>query len=333
MYGLGIVGCGMAGTSFAVAAGYHENWQPVAAVGLTAEEAGEFAGRYGMEPGTLDELVKSPDVDVVAVATPPGVHVDAAVACLEAGKHVIVEKPLAVTLEHCDSMLAAASSGGALLMTGQTYRYFTICRRVREIIEAKEFGGLQMIEASVSMDYFTAKRTGWQLDPQMSGGGVVMNPCIHLTDVIRYFAGSEVRSVRAAMGAAKPGVRIDGHAQIFYSFRDREISAALTLSGYGHRNSHLVKLYFDGAMLECDTFNNHFTIFREKEEYRTEQPVPPPYGDNDLVYGYVSQLEDMADAIERGTPLLSDGENGKANVVVNLAVIESAGTGELVEIG
>ena len=324
---LGIVGYGDAAVSFVTAAHFLKDWSPVAVGGRNMDKASAFAGKYEITARTVEEIAESPYIDVVAIATPPGVHLQDTLTCLAGGKQMIVEKPIALTVEDCDRMIQAAQQADRLLMVAQTHRFYQSEIRVRELVVSGELGRLLMLEDTQIFDYFGPKRVGWQLDPALSGGGVVMNPTIHYTDRFRYFAGSEVKSVRALLGAARQDYEIEGHTHVLYTFEDKALSAALTQSGYGQSELDRTRLYFDRGMIQLDFYDNRISIFTDGKLLRTESPKPEPFGENRLNQGYVRQFVEFGKSIRGGAPLRSDGANGRANVAICLAIFESAARG------
>ncbi|MBN2287784.1 MAG: Gfo/Idh/MocA family oxidoreductase [Candidatus Glassbacteria bacterium] len=324
---LGIVGYGDAAVSFVTAAHFLKDWHPVAVGGRNMDKAAVFAKAYEVEPRTVEAMAGADDIDVIAVATPPGIHLQDTLKAILGGKHVLVEKPFALSLEDCDRMIEAAGRAGRLLMVGQTLRYYPGTMHLHRLITSGEFGRVLMIEDSQVLNYFGSKRTGWQLDPALSGGGVVMNPVIHFTDRFRYLAGSEVRSVRAVLGAARPGYRIEGHTQVFYTFDNRDLSATLTLSGYGQTNLDCTRVYLESGMLQLDFLDNRVSVFAGGAMLRSERPDPMPYGPGRLITGYVQQFVEFADTLRSGAVNRSDGASGRATVAACLAILESAARG------
>lgn len=327
---LGVIGCGEAASSFVTAARFLPDWASIAAASWKFEETAAFAGKHGLEARTVERLCQADDIDVVAVATPPGVHTTDTLQALEGGKHVIVEKPFALSLEECDRMIEAAIKAKRLIMVGQTMRFFSAPMRIRELIVSGEFGRLVMIQDTSVYNYFGPKRTGWQLDPALSGGGVVMNPVIHLTDRFRYYADSEISSVKAVLGAAKEGFSIEGHLQAFYSFEKENISASLTLYGYGQTALDRTMVFLEKGVIQHDFIDHRITIYAGGNQVRVERPDPMPYGPGRINTGYVQELAEFAQSLRHGAPNRSDGYNGRANVAVSLAIFESAKTGQAV---
>ena len=135
-----VVGCGDAAVSMLVAAGHSERYEVIGAASWKYEETKTFAQKHGIRAYDLDEIVGDDTADVIAVTNPPGVHEAAVVAALSHGRHVIVEKPMALDVPSCTRMIEAAEKSGAKLMVGHTHRYFAGVRLIREMIESGNFG-------------------------------------------------------------------------------------------------------------------------------------------------------------------------------------------------
>ena len=320
----GVVGCGDAATSMLVAAGRSNRYEIVGAASWKMDETKEFSEKHGIGAFSLDQLVGGDVTDVIAITNPPGVHEAAAVAALSHGRHVIVEKPMALDEDTCAQIIKAGEKSGAKLMVGHTHRYFEAARMIRRMIHSGKYGRLLMIEENHSFDYFTAKRTGWQLDPVLSGGGVIMNPVIHYTDRIRYFAGSEVTAVSARYGAAKPGYAIEGHVAALYTFEDESLSASLICNGYGHIAQDRTRIHLEEGIIQLDFFDNVITVYQNGVIAERLEPNPPPYGPDKLISGYLEEVNEFADVIEKNGESSSDGHNGRMNVRVCRAIFESA---------
>ena len=115
-YGFGIIGCGMISDFHSAAISEIENGQLVAVSSRNAENAKRLTDRYKVDSYTAyTEMLKRDDLDIVCVCTPSGAHLEPAVAAAEAGKHVVVEKPLEITLERCDAIIEACDAAGVRL--------------------------------------------------------------------------------------------------------------------------------------------------------------------------------------------------------------------------
>jgi predicted dehydrogenase len=155
-------------------------------------------------------LLADPGVDVVAVCTPPATHAELAVAALAAGKHVLVEKPLAVEPDGAASILEAARSADGLATIGLVYRWHRLYRAARDLIGAGRLGRLAALRLVATSA--TAQRSAWRLDPRV-GGGAVYEIGTHHLDLWRFLLGAEVAQVGATetgMGVVLSGQAEDG---------------------------------------------------------------------------------------------------------------------------
>jgi phthalate 4,5-cis-dihydrodiol dehydrogenase len=181
------------------------------------------------------DLCADPNVDVVYVATPHQFHAAHAVAALSAGKHALVEKPMALSLDECRAMIAAAQKNGRQLVVGHSHSFDAPIARTRKIIERGTYGRVRMISALDYTDFLYRPRRPEELDTA-AGGGVFFNQAAHQVDILRLLAGSPVKSVRAAAGAWDPARRTEGAYSALLTFADGAYASAV-YSGYAHFDS------------------------------------------------------------------------------------------------
>jgi phthalate 4,5-cis-dihydrodiol dehydrogenase len=184
---------------------------------------------------SIEKLAADAEVDVVYVATPHQFH--AAQACLAAssGKHVLVEKPMALSLEECRAMIAAARNHGVHLIVGHSHSFDRPILRARQLIDSGQFGRVRMVTALNYTDFLYRPRRPEELDTAR-GGGAVFNQAAHQVDMVRLLAGSEVVSVDAATGAWDAARPTEGAYTCRLRFRDG-CFATLVYSGYAHFDS------------------------------------------------------------------------------------------------
>jgi predicted dehydrogenase len=196
----GIVGCGSIGPTHAGAIQQIAGAQLVAVADPVPERARAVADKFNVAKvyARDAELYADPDVDVVCLCTPSGMHADGAVAALRAGKHVIVEKPMEVSLAACDRMIAAADETGRKLTVISQHRWDAASQMARKEIAAGALGRLVLCTADVkwwrTQEYYDSGdwRGTWKLD----GGGALMNQGVHTVDVLQWLAGP-VRQITA----------------------------------------------------------------------------------------------------------------------------------------
>jgi predicted dehydrogenase len=136
-----------------------------------------------------NELIASADVDAVIISTPPPLHEPLATAAASAGKHVLVEKPMAATPDACERMIAAARSAGTLLTVGYNHRYFDALKLVRDVVANGDIGTLSHVRAYSGHSGLAEFKAPWMYDKQVMGGGAFMDNGTHIIDLTRYIIG------------------------------------------------------------------------------------------------------------------------------------------------
>jgi predicted dehydrogenase len=199
---VGVIGAGGIARSHMNAIKVNDNIQMVAVIDVDADRAGAAAEEFGANAYTdIEPLLANPQVEAVHVCTPHALHADQVVAAAEAGKHVLVEKPMALTLADCDRMIDACDHAGKILMVGQVMRYYPVNHAIREMIADGEIGQVgHLIRRRYS--YFNPTPAGsnsrhWYLDLEM--GGICVLYCFgpHEYDILHWYLNSPVRQVYA----------------------------------------------------------------------------------------------------------------------------------------
>jgi phthalate 4,5-cis-dihydrodiol dehydrogenase len=183
----------------------------------------------------LEDLLADPAVAALYIATPQELHAAQAIAAAEAGRHVLVEKPMATTVADCRAMVAAARAANTVLMVGPSHGFDAPVRTAAERIASGDYGAVRMLTALNFTDYVYRPRRLEELNPSL-GGGVVLGQGAHQIDVARRLIGAPVREVTAVSGnwdRARPG---DGAYTALLRFANGAC-ASLTYSGYAHYDS------------------------------------------------------------------------------------------------
>jgi UDP-N-acetyl-2-amino-2-deoxyglucuronate dehydrogenase len=199
-YGFGIIGLGMISSFHAKAIGCLDDAWLVAGFDMVPGRAAAFCkDKEGVVPyDDLDEFLKNPDIDIVTVTTPSGAHMDVALKAMEAGKNVIVEKPMEVTVERIDRLIECARKNKVMLSGVFQSRFNEVSRLVKKAIDEGRFGKLTLCDAQVkwfrSQEYYDS--VGWRGTWKLDGGGALMNQGIHAVDLLQWLCGP-VKSVMA----------------------------------------------------------------------------------------------------------------------------------------
>ena len=236
MLRLGMVGLGLAGSIMAMNLRGHPRVRISAACDLNERTLAAFADDFGAFTTTdLDELLERTDIDAVYIATPHQFHCEHAVRAAARGKHMVIEKPLALTLDECDRIAAAGARHGVRILVGHTHSYDPAVAKMAALIRADAFGPLRMINTWNYTNFLYRPRRPEELDTSR-GGGILFNQVPHQIDTLRLLAGAPVRSVRAATGVWDTGRPTEGACQAFLEFTN-DVTATLVYSGYDYFDS------------------------------------------------------------------------------------------------
>jgi phthalate 4,5-cis-dihydrodiol dehydrogenase len=228
---LGVIGLGGATRQILPSLSSHPNVRITAGADPRAEARERFAADFGAATfASAEALCDSPEVDAVYIATPHQFHMHNAVAAAERRKHVIVEKPMALSLEECDAMIDAARRNGVRLIVGHTHSFDPPVAKMRDIIRSGELGPMAMINTFSYSNFLYRPRRPEELRTEL-GGGIIYNQVPHQVDVVRLLGGGKVRSVRSMAWVLDPERPTEGSHMTFLQFEDGA-AASMIFSGY-----------------------------------------------------------------------------------------------------
>lgn len=232
----GIIGLGVAGVGAVGSLAHHPNVRITACAEPRREAREQFARDFEAEPYEgAEQLCQSPNVDAVYVATPHWLHAPNVIAAAQSGKHAICEKPMALSLEDCDAMIAAVERAGTRLVVGHSAGFDPPVLKIREIVRSGELGRVGMINHFSYKGFFYGPMRPDELDPSQ-GGGAVLNQGPHQIDLVRWIGGGMVRSVRSTVGIWDPARPVEGAHATFMEFEDGA-TAIVVLNAYDHFDS------------------------------------------------------------------------------------------------
>ncbi len=167
------------------------------------DHAADLVRDFGGEQctGGWRSALQTPGIDAVFVTTPPDTHLDIALGALGAGKHVIVEKPAFLDVEHFDQVREAAARAGRMVLVAENYYYKPLLRRLRAIVASGELGEIRLIQINAVKHQ---RAEGWRADPARAGGGALFEGGIHWVSLMANL-GLEIRSVQGFLPDASPG--------------------------------------------------------------------------------------------------------------------------------
>jgi phthalate 4,5-cis-dihydrodiol dehydrogenase len=208
----------------------------VAGTDLRSEARRQFAADFAARSyPTVEELCADPGVEAVYVATPHQHHVRHATLAAQHGKHLLIEKPMALTLDECRIIVDAARSSSVHVVVGHSHSFDAPIQRMRDLIASGDFGRVRMINAINYTDYLYRPRRPEELDTAQ-GGGAVFNQAAHQVDIVRLIGGGRVETVRAITGSWDSRRATEGAYAALLTFENGAF-ASLTYNGYGHFDS------------------------------------------------------------------------------------------------
>lgn len=199
-----------------------------------------FVSRFGGRAyETVQQLSADPDVEAVYIATPHQMHREHAEVLAARGKHLLVEKPLAISMEDATAIVEAAERAGVCLITGPSHSFDQPVLAARRLIDEGRFGRVRMIHSLNYTDFLYRPRRPEELSTE-HGGGVVFSQAIHQVDVARVLMGGTALSVSAMTGAWDPARQTEGAYAALIHF-DGGRFASLVYSGYAHYDSDILQ--------------------------------------------------------------------------------------------
>ncbi len=229
---LGVAGLGRAFMLMLPTLARHPRIHLTAAADPRVDARNWFARDFGASAhATVESLCADPAVDAVYIATPHHMHLEHVRIAAAYGKHVLVEKPMALAIPDCQAMIEAAKAAGIHLLVGHSHSYDLPYLRTRALIDTGAFGAVRMITALNFTDYLYRPRRPEELDTAQ-GGGSLFSQAPHQVEVVRLLAGSPARSVRASAGIWDKARGTEGAYAAHLTFADG-VFASLTYNGHG----------------------------------------------------------------------------------------------------
>jgi len=233
---LGVIGLGRAAASMLPSLVAHPAVRLTAAADLNPDARARFAADFGGRTyATADELCAADDVDAVYVATPHQYHAADVLTAAGHGKHAIVEKPMALTVEECRAMTDAAERNGVVLVVGHSHGFDPSIKLIRSLVASGDVGALRMMTSLDYTNFLYRPRRAEELDTEL-GGGIMFNQIPHQLDIVRVIDGGPLQSVHAVTGVWDRSRPTEGAMTALLQFADG-VAASLVYSGYDHFDS------------------------------------------------------------------------------------------------
>jgi len=330
-----IVGCGVIAPCHARCLAELEQAQLVAVCDIVPEKAHKLAQTFPAEVYTdVHKMVSRPDIAAVIVTTPSGLHAEIGVIAAQAGKHVLVEKPMDVSLAKADALIAACERAGVKLGVISQHRFDFAMLDLKQAIAAGKLGKLNFCGSYTqwyrAQSYYDSGdwRGTWALD----GGGALINQSIHYVDLLQYVMGpvEEIHAHTAALAHERIEVEDIAVATLKFASGALGVIEGMTLA-------------YPGFCARLEVFGSDGGVIIENDQVkewrlRTEETYNRPHDEEHLIVGTTSkdiwhhshrrQIADFIQAVQEDRPPLVTGQEGRRPLEIVLAIYESARTGQ-----
>jgi predicted dehydrogenase len=272
---------------------------------------------------SVEELCRSSEVDAVLVATPNSLHLANVLTAVQAGKHVLCEKPMAINAVECQQMVEAARKGNVLLGIAHVFRFDESVRKIREIVTAGEMGLPVFARSEFSFLATPSHPRKWLYDAAVAGAGPILDIGVHCIDTLRFILRDEVLRVSASATRDDQSGSVESAALLNLEFTGG-ILATVLVSYRAEYRTPLEIIGQAGVLRADDALNVEHSI--EIEVRRNDGTKRRESANNKMVYAM--QVDAFADAIEGRSPFPVPGEEGWQNQEILDAALRSIKTGK-----
>lgn len=339
----GIIGCGLIADWHAQSVKILEKTKPVKLYAVTdtvAERAKTFADKYGIKVfASVEEMLSSPEIDVVSICTPSGFHSSLACDAARHGKNIVVEKPMAITKEQLDEVEKTCDRYNVKLSSISQLRYENGIVKTREAIISGKLG--KMVCGDVYMKMYRSKEYyangGWRGTIKLDGGGALMNQGIHGVDLLQYIMGP-VKSVYAKCKTLVHSIEVEDTAIALIEYESGALgtieATTSVYPGYAkrfefHGEKGTIKLE-ETSFLEWNIEGEEKPEDIEIVGSTTHNSANRP--DGIALDGHILQIGDMIDALTENRAPFIDQHEGRKPVDIILAIYESSASGKPVDL-
>ncbi|WP_342556441.1 Gfo/Idh/MocA family oxidoreductase [Paenibacillus sp. FSL R7-0652] len=317
---------------------FPERCQITAVVDLYVEKAQKRVDEYGLlnteAAADYHDLLEA-DIDLVSICTPPYTHASIACEFLRAGKHVLVEKPMASSLEEADQMLKAAQESGKLLSIVAQNRFTTPMMKLKNVLDSKLMGPILHVQVDSywwrGHSYYDL---WWRGTWEKEGGGCTLNHAVHHIDALLWMMGPPIEVQAMMANTAHDNAEVEDISMAMLRFGQGAVGM-ITSSVIHHGEEQQIIFQGKEARVSAPwrvtasiSRSNGFPEPNSKLKQQLQQlfdELPEV-----LHSGHAGQVDNVLHAVEKGTPLIVDGESGRNTLELIIAIYKSASIGEKV---
>jgi predicted dehydrogenase len=289
------------------------------------------AENFGVPRVDPRDLFTDPAIDIVCICTPSGQHAAETLAAIQAGKHVLVEKPMALNLADADAMIAAAAAHGVQLGVVLQRRFEPAFQAVQVAIEASALGHVTL--ASLSIPYLRSQsyydQAPWRGTWALDGGGVLMNQGIHLVDLLIWLLGDPV-AVQAEAATLQRRIEVEDTLTATLRFPSGALAAIAATTTASPGFPHRIEIYGSAGSVQIE--GEHVTRWQSEAHAFNVPTIATPTGAGSggdprgiAPIGHIRALRDFVQAVRDGRAPLIDGREGRRSLAAVLAIYQAAG--------
>ncbi len=323
---IGIIGLGGIARPHCEAIANLDGVEVVAVADLLEEKRRQYMEKYDIPKGypSHTELLKDDEIDAVAVVLGHQLHHRLTVDACNAGKHVLVEKPMALSLEQCDDMIAAAANNGVKLMVGLTQHFYGTSVKAKEILDSGALG------PAITGVCYMSKHWGYGFRPpqyrsRFHGGGMWMTNGVHVVDRLSWMMASQAATVTATIGNRAHYQAADDSATAFIRYKNGTAGVAVAVGYADGAPIHECQIICaNGSLRFCESGEKYVRVGKDNkwEDVPFDDPPHPMYNE------WRGFIESIRNNIEPPTP----GEWGRHVMEIVFGAEQSAITGQEVQL-
>ncbi len=290
--------------------------------------------KYGVPCVPLEDALADNDIHAVCICTPSGQHAEQAIACMKAGKHVLIEKPIALSLADTDAMITTAAANNVQIVVAFQRRTEPLYQAIKAALDGGDLGQLTM--ASVVLPYYRDQayydQADWRGTWAQDGGGVLMNQGIHIVDLLVWFIGDPV-AIKAHAGTLLRDVEVEDVLAASLQFEHGALATITATTTTGGGAPHRLEIYGTNGCIQVE--GEQVTRWQLLDP--TRATVAPPEAKNTpkvgasgdprgiKAVGHIALVKTLIDAVNDGTPALIDGTEGRRSLAAVHGIYRAAG--------
>lgn len=300
-----------------------EALEAVAVADIVRERVEEAASTYHIRGYTdYKTMIEQEKPDIAVITLPHFLHREAALFCAEAGCHIMLEKPMALSVKECEEMIQTAENNGVQMMVGHTQHYIASNRKAKELMAQKDLGSLVMINDTRHVNYYGPNRPQWFLEKEKSGGGIMMNLGSHSIDKIQWITDKRIVKVRSYLSYQGDRGDVEGSGLLLMETADG-VPVTVAQSGYKGYTKDETEFIFTNGKIKLRTGSGLWiSTGKELEEVAVVPSAAP----------FVLQYEELIGAIKGERALECDGTYAKGVIHVLEALYRSHETNQTVDV-